>query len=31
MCWNAPAELVLMYPKLFREEILRIWNQKRSH
>jgi pimeloyl-ACP methyl ester carboxylesterase len=25
------AELVLMYPKLFREEILRIWNQKRSH
>ena len=25
------AELVLMYPKLFREEILRVWNQKRSH
>lgn len=24
------AELVLMYPKLFREEILRVWNQKRS-
>ena len=25
------AELVLMYPKLFREEILRVWNQKRSY